>query len=425
MTEARAQGVLVIGAGIAGMQASLLLSKAGRRVHLIERSSVIGGLVARFEEVFTSMECATCLLAPIQQELLQDSKIELITLAEVESVARTATGFRIQVRSKARYVDAAACIGCGACYDNCPVSAPNEYELGLSERKAIFVPCAGALPNVPTIDPNLCLRFRGSECEECRRACGFEAIDFEQEDRLQEFDVGSIVVATGAGILDTGEESRFSHNAEKGIFDALEFERLNASNGPTSGRILLRDGSVPRSVVIVHCVGRDECGYCSSVCCMYSFKFGHHLKSKLPDAEIVHLVRDLCVPGKEGQRFAVEAASRGRMLRITDVEIRSDQDRPVVRYLLESGRTGEISADMVLLACPLIPSPGTGALAALLDLPTGPRGFIHTGEDAEPSSFGGDIVAIGCATGPKNIESSITEANAAVARILREGFPGE
>ncbi|GAG23131.1 unnamed protein product, partial [marine sediment metagenome] len=173
--------VLVIGAGITGVEASLLLSNSGRKVHLVEKTSYTGGTVIKFEEVFSNMECSTCMVAPIQQELLQDKNINLLTLTEVEDVKGSSGNFTVKIHKKARYVDMQNCIGCDACFEPCPVSLKNEFEEGLSERKAIYVPCAGALPNVPMIDTEHCLRFKGKDCKACQEACMFEAIDFKQK----------------------------------------------------------------------------------------------------------------------------------------------------------------------------------------------------------------------------------------------------
>jgi len=184
--------VLVIGAGIAGIEASLLLSKADRKVHLVEKTSYTGGTVIKFEEVFSNMECSTCMVAPVQQELLQNKNINLLTLAEVEDVKGLFGKFTVKIRKKARYVDLQNCIGCNACFEPCPVSLKNEFEEGLSERKAIYVPCTGALPNVPMIDTEHCLRFKGKDCKACQEACMFEAIDFKQKDEQLELKVGCL-----------------------------------------------------------------------------------------------------------------------------------------------------------------------------------------------------------------------------------------
>ncbi len=275
--------VLVIGAGVAGIEASLLLSQSGRRVHLVEKSSFTGGMAVLFEQVFPTFECATCMLSPRQQEVLQDSMIDLLTLSEVQQVEPVPQGFRVKVLKMARFIDANACIGCGACYEPCPISVPNEVELGLATRKAVYVPFAGSLPNVPQIDKERCLHFKGESCQACKDACVFEAIDLEQKDELVELEVGAIIVATGSTLIDLRDVDRYGYGKHSGIYSALELERLFSSNGPTGGNIVQRDGKAPRSVALVHCAGREEQGFCSSVCCLYLLKFNRYLRSKLPD----------------------------------------------------------------------------------------------------------------------------------------------
>jgi heterodisulfide reductase subunit A len=174
--------VLVIGGGIAGIETSLLLANSGRKVYLVEKTSYIGGNVIKFEEVFPNMDCATCMIAPKQQELLADENIELLRLSQVESVSGSAGDFSVKVRKNASYVDLDNCIGCNACFDPCPVEVDNEFEEGLAKRKAIYIPCAGALPNVPVIDTENCVRFKGKECQACQEAGMFEAIDYNQKD---------------------------------------------------------------------------------------------------------------------------------------------------------------------------------------------------------------------------------------------------
>ncbi|MCK4256420.1 CoB--CoM heterodisulfide reductase iron-sulfur subunit A family protein, partial [candidate division WOR-3 bacterium] len=196
--------VLVIGAGISGIEASLLLAEAGRKVYLIEKTSYIGGNVIKYEHVFSNMECATCMLAPKQQELLGNENIVLLTLSEVLDVKGSPGNFVVKVNKKARYVDLINCIGCSACFEPCPVSVKNEFEEGLSERKAIYIPCNGALPNVPSIDTKNCLRFtKGENCQACKEACVFDAVDFNQKDEELELKVGAILVTSGFKPFDT------------------------------------------------------------------------------------------------------------------------------------------------------------------------------------------------------------------------------
>lgn len=416
-------GALVIGAGIAGMEASLLLSKAGRRVHLVERSPITGGNAIRFEEVFSNMECATCMLAPLQQDLLQDPNVELHTLSQLEAIERIPGGLRVLVRQKAGYVDPIACIGCGACYDPCPVIVPNEFELGLSQRKAIYTPCAGALPNVPVVDTAACLRFKGEECQACKEACVFEAIDFEQQDRSLEIDVDEIIVAIGSDTFDPADLPEMGYGTIDNVVTALEFERLFASNGPTEGEIKLKDGGAPGRVAIIHCVGREQVGYCSSVCCMYSLKFNHYLRSKLPGVEILELVVDMCIPGKASQSFCERMAKGTEMIRARDIQVSRGKEGISIAFISSHERE-QRAVDMVILAPAIVPSEGSSNLAKILGLDTGPDGFLvqDEGKEAIPQSR---IHVVGCAGGPMDMQSAVTQAMAAVGRILAVDDGGE
>jgi len=419
--------VLVIGAGVAGIEASLLLSKSDRKVHLVEKTSYTGGTVIKFEEVFSNMECSTCMVAPIQQELLQDKNINLLTLAEVEDVKGSSGNFTVKIRKKARYVDLQNCIGCDACFEPCPVSLKNEFEEGLSERKAIYVPCAGALPNVPMIDTANCLRFKGKDCKACQEACMFEAIDFNQKDEQLELKVGAIIAATGFNTFDPKQTPQYGYGKFDGVYTAFEFERLYASNGPTEGNIILKNGQAPKSVAIIHCVGRDQKGYCSSVCCMYSLKFNHYLKSKIPEIKISEFYTDLCIPGKSHQKFYEKMKETGPdMIRASEIEVTKQGKGMAITYN-GSGKKNSLPVDMVILAPAIEPREDASKLAKALDISLDEYGFLKE-ENRDVSSVvtskPGVFIA-GCVQGAKNIQDSVSQADAAVGKILSSSKRGE
>jgi len=415
--------VLIVGAGIAGIEASLMLSKADRKVHLIEKTSFTGGTAIKFEEVFSNMECSTCMIAPRQQELLQDKNINLLTLAEVEEVKGSSGNFTVKIHKKARYVDMQNCIGCNACFEPCPVSLKNEFEAGLSERKAIYVPCAGALPNVPMIDTDHCLRFKGKDkdCKACQEACMFEAIDFNQKDEQLELKVGAIVAATGFNIFDSKKAPQYGYGKVDDVYTALEFERLYASNGPTEGNIVLKNGDVPKSAAIIHCVGRDEKGYCSSVCCMYSLKFNHYLKSKIPKIKISEFYTDLCIPGKSHQKFYEKMKeTEVDMIRASEIEVAKQGKEIAVKYNNGNGKKGNLPVDMVILAPAIEPRDDSSKLAKILGISVDEYGFFKE-EDPDVSSVvtskPGVFIA-GCSQGAKNIQDSVSQASASVGKTL-------
>jgi len=414
--------VLVIGAGIAGIEASLLLANAGKKVYLVEKASYFGGNVIKLEEVFPNMECATCMIAPKQQELLQNENIELLTLSQVESVQGSVGDFTVKVKKKARYVDMEACIGCNACFEPCPVEVDNEFEERLNKRKAIYTACAGALPNVPAIDAESCLRFKGEDCQACQEACMFEAIDYDQQDEEIELKVEAILVATGFKPFDLSKTSQYGYKKFDNVYSDVEIERICASNGPTEGQIILRSGEAPTSVAIIHCVGREEEGYCSSVCCMSSIKITHFLKHKLPEIKVTHFYSDLCIPGRAYQGFYEEVRENGvDFIRAMPEEVSKQGKGVVIKYKAEDGKENTLNVDMVILAPALEPENESAKLAQMLGIPQGNGGFFTEKEpdlDSSVDTSQEGIFVAGCAQGPKDIPDTVAQAEASVGKIL-------
>jgi heterodisulfide reductase subunit A len=367
------------------------------------------------------MDCATCMIAPKQQELLADENIELLRLSQVESVSGSLGDFSVKVRKKASYVDLENCIGCSACFEPCPVEVDNEFEEGLAKRKAIFIPCAGALPNVPIIDTENCVRFKGQECQACQEACVFEAIDYSQKDEEIEFKVGAIVVATGFESFDVTKTTQYGYKKISDVYSAMEVERICASNGPTQGQIVLQSGEPPKSAAIIHCVGRDKKGYCSSVCCMASLKLSHFIKKKLPEVKITHFYSDLCIPGKDYQKFYEEVKESGvDFVRATVTGVSQSGKERAIKYKTEDGKENTLTADMVILNPALEPGPDSSKLSKILNIRQDKDGFFS---EKEPDLTSIDTVQdgifiAGCAQGPKDIAETVAEAEATAGRIL-------
>ena len=424
MTDQSDEGcVLVIGAGMAGIEASLLLAQADRVVHLVEERPYIGGSVIKFEDIYPNMDCATCMIAPKQQDLLQNNNIHLHTLSSVEKVSGREGNFKVQVLERARYVNATACIGCGMCYEACPVNLDNEFEEGMAKRTAIYVACAGALPNMPSIDTANCLRFKGKgeDCTLCAESCMFEAIELDSKDQVLDLEVSSILVATGYALFDPSPLKDLGYGTVPDVYTAVEFERLYASNGPTEGALKLKNGKEPKSVVIVHCVGRDKVGYCSAVCCLYSLKFAHYVKHKLPDADVTALHTDLCVPGKTHQRFMGKMVEHGTgLVHATDVKVKGGKGAITVGYVDGVGKPSDMKVDMVVLAPAFVPQPGAKGLASILEIDLDEDGFFAHGDGADGpvSTSRKGVFLAGCASGPKDISRVVTEADTAVAGML-------
>jgi len=413
--------VLVIGAGIAGIESSLLLANSGAKVYLVEKASYFGGNVIKWEEVFPNMECATCMIAPKQQELLQNENIELLTLSQVEDVQGSVGDFTAKVKKKARYIDLEACIGCNECFEPCPVEVDNEFEERLSKRKAIYIPCAGALPNAPVIDTANCLRFKGEDCQLCQEACMFEAIDYTQQDEELELKVGALVVATGFKTFDLTQTPQYGYKKLNNVYSIIEVERICASNGPTEGQIIMQNGETPKSVAIIHCVGREEKGYCSSVCCMASIKQAHFLKNKIPGVKIAQLYSALCVPGRIYQRFYEEVKESGvDFIRATVSEVTQQGTGLAIKYKTEDGEENTLNVDMLILAPAIEPAIDSTKLAQILDIPQDEHGFFTEKEpdlDSVDTSREGVFIA-GCAQSPKDVPDTVAEAEATVGRIL-------
>jgi len=427
--------VLVLGAGIAGISAALTLAQKNRTVYLLEKLPFIGGKVALYEDLFPNMKCASCLLDPYLDEVLHNDGIELLTFTEVEEILGSYGNFFVRATRRARSVDPEACIGCGTCSEACPVAVGNEYNSALDERKAIYVPYAGALPNVPVIDRGSCLRFQGEQCSSCQAACPFGAIDFKQEDETLELNIGAVVVATGFDLFDPAEAPQYGYGTVENVLTSFEFERLVNSEGPTGGEILREDGRPPERIALIHCVGSRTAArnnYCSAVCCEYSLKLARLARKKLPETAIVDLSSGLCLPGKEAHRLldhfmADPGTECFRLLSPDSVEVGKEDGKISVNYVAADGQRMSFGCDMVVLA-PAIEAPsGAAALAKLVDILQDGHGFFQE-EDvttAPVSTVRRGIFIAGCCQGPKDIQTSVAQGQAAAGQILSGLIPGE
>lgn len=450
--------VLVIGAGPAGMEAALLLAKAGRKVYLVEKNSFIGGRVARYEEVFPKMECASCMMEPKMDEVLHHENIELLTCSEVQEVLGFLGNFVVRVRKKAGYVDKNKCIGCGACYDQCPVTVKNEFDYNLSDRKAIHVPYTGALPNVPVIDCMSCLRFEGrsdvykqaldqglitkreyetfkaEDCRLCKEACLFDAINYEDKDEVIEREVGGIVVATGFELFDPSVLPQFGYGVYPEVYTSLEFERILSQTGPTCGKLLMKDGREPESVAIIHCVGsrdKDFKDYCSGVCCLYALKFARLVEKHAPSVKVYDFYADWCVPGKDNQAFldSIKKWKNIKFIHTTlpmNVPVKKRNGKLSLACTDVSNGKHVVSADMVVLCPAMVPAKDTARLSELLLIARGKEGFFAEGHTklAPVSTNMEGIFIAGCSQGPKDIQGSVAQAAAAAGEVLSALVPG-
>jgi heterodisulfide reductase subunit A len=291
----------------------------------------------------------------------------------------------------------------------------------MSQKKAIYVACPGALPNAPAIDPEHCVRLNGKkkDCNACEEACGFDAIDFTEKDEPLNLDVGAIIVATGFDQFDVNSLTKFGYGKHPNVYTAMEFERLYAQNGPTSGELTLREDKPIKTAGIIHCIGREEKGYCSGVCCMYSMKLAHFIKDKSPNAKIHEFHTDLCIPGKSHQKFYDGLKKEIDFIRYEDIEVKGKNGNLEISYT-NNGNKNSVKPDMVILSPAMIPSAGTENLAKILGISQDSTGFFST-QDQNLSPIDSEkkgVFVIGCAEGPKDIPDSVSQAEAAAGRVL-------
>jgi len=421
--------VAVIGSGVAGLTAARLLAGADRTVHLVERSAAIGGRVALLGDVYPGLECASCMLEPLMDDVLHHPRIVLHTLSEVEEVLGYKGNFTVRIREHARHVDPDACYGCRTCHAACPVEVPSEADRGLATRRAVYIPYEGALPNATVLDERSCLRFKGEQCDACAAACPFGAIDLEQEDRVVEARVGAIVLATGAETTPLDEAALAG-----GMIDAMTLERMLNSAGPTGGELRLLGREPPRSIALIQC--SDEDGFapvipCSKLCCMSFAKYVHQLREKLPGCEIHRFAWERCVGGKGYKEFADAAEQEPTVKQIRlGVEDRiqgvdTDDGRVAISYT-QGGEWRELEVDLAVVAPPLVGAPRIGELARALRLELGPDGFVVE-EHERLRPFGTRIEGVlvaGCARGPGDIQDSASQGAAAAGSVLSALVPG-
>jgi len=419
---------LVIGGGIAGIQAALDVAEAGFEVLLVEKKPTIGGHMAQLSETFPTLDCSQCILTPKMVEVSRHPNVRLLTYSEVVDVSGYVGNYAVKIRKNPTYVDPDKCNLCGECVDVCPQVVENEFERGLTTRKAIYIPFQQAIPSSYTLDEEACLGLQPLRCSECAKVCEPGAIDFDMQPEIIEEEVGAIIVATGYDLYSIENLSEYGKGKVPDVIDALQFERLLSASGPTRGEIRRpSDGKVPKRIVFVQCAGsrdpENHNPYCSKICCMYTAKHALLYRHAVPDGEAVVFYIDIRAAGKDYEEFVQRATEEERILYIRGkvARIYRDGDDVVVWGVdTLSGKRVEMKADLVVLALSIDPHPSTPAISRILKIGCGSEGFL---KEAHPklrpveTLIAGVFVA-GAGQGPKDIPEAVGQGSGAAAKAI-------
>ena len=421
---------LVIGGGIAGIQTALDIADAGFEVDIVEKKPTIGGKMTQIDKTFPTLDCAACILTPKMVDAAQNENIHIYSYAEVENVKGFVGNFHVTIKKRARYVKEDICTGCGLCTEKCPQKkVPNEFNLGLDNRRAIYIPFAQAVPKVATIDPDYCSMLKSGKCGVCSKVCTAGAIDYHQKDEFIEQDYGAIVVATGFEPIKLDQYNEFAYSQSKDVVTSLEFERLMNAAGPTGGTLLRpSDGTHPKTIVFVQCVGSRCDGskgksYCSKICCMYTAKHAMLCREKYPDTDVYVFYIDVRTPGKNFDEFYRRAVEEYGVHYIKGMVGKVVPENGILKVQasdLLGGQQLHIDADMVVLAAAIEPDKSARPLATMLTASMDTNDFFT---EAHPKlrpveSPTAGIFLSGACQGPKDIPETVAQASAAAAKVI-------
>jgi heterodisulfide reductase subunit A len=425
---------LIIGGGIAGIQAALDIANAGFKVYLVEKTPSIGGKMSQLDKTFPTLDCSACILTPKMVDVASHANIELMTYSQVEKISGYVGNFNVEVRKKARFVDFEKCTGCGVCAEECRLAGriPSEFNMELGNRSAVYLPFPQAVPAKYTIDPQRCLMLTRGKCgksPKCAAACTAGAINFEQKDEIKEFKVGTVIVATGFDVFDAARKPEYGYSDYENVLTGLEMERLISASGPTGGKIVLGKGEeefIPKDIAFIKCVGsRDKSTgneYCSRVCCMYTAKLAHLVKEKIPEANVKIYYMDVRAFGKGFEEFYDRVRREGvRYIRGNPSEIFKRNGKLVVKVENTLNSTPlEDEVDMVVLAVGLEPRKDAREVIDLLRLSqSADRFYLEAHPKLAPvdTAIEGVFLA-GCAQGPKDIPDTVAQAKGAASSAL-------
>ncbi|MFH1322990.1 MAG: CoB--CoM heterodisulfide reductase iron-sulfur subunit A family protein [Methanobacteriota archaeon] len=422
------QRVLVIGAGIAGIQTSLDIANIGYEVVLVEKDQSIGGRMSQLGKTFPTLDCSACILTPKMVEVSLNPKIKLFTYSEIEEISGFIGNFKAKIRKKSRGLDESLCTGCGLCQEKCPTKVPSEYDEGMGKRKAIYTLFPQAVPNIPVIDRANCLYITKGKCGVCKKVCPVGAIDYERGDEIVEEDIGAVVVASGFDPFDPTSKEEYGFGRFKNVITGLQLERLLHTSGPTRGEVIRpSDGEIPKRIAFVQCVGsRDDHTnkYCSRVCCMYAIKNALLIKEHYPESEIFIYYHDIRAFGKGYEEFYKLVQEHGIKFmrgRVAEIFEEEKSKNLVVRAddtLL--GIVTENELDMAVLSVGMVPRSDSSKIQKMLGLATSPDGFFmeaHAKLRPVDTLVDGMFLA-GTAQGPKDIPDTVAQAKGAASSAL-------
>ncbi len=421
--------VLVIGGGVAGMQAALDCADGGLETIIVEKSPSVGGMMARLDKTFPTIDCSICILGPKMVDVAQHEKITLHAYSEIEDVKGYVGNYQVKIRKKATYVDWTKCTGCGECMEKCPgKNAYDHFNFGVAPTKAINIPFPQAIPKKAKIDPQFCRQFLKGKCGVCAKVCPTKAIDYEMQDEVITEEVGAIVVASGYGLINPEMLPEYGGGRYPDVISGIQYERYLNASGPTSGHIIRpSDHEEPKTIVFISCAGsRDKSvgiPYCSNFCCMYIAKQAILTKDHIPDSQSYVFYMDIRSTGKGYDEFTRRAQEeygakyvRGRVSRVFP-----KGKKMVVRGVdTLLGTQVEVEADLVVLATAVTASPGAAQLAEKLHISYDTNGFyVESHPKLRPveTNTSGVFLA-GAAQGPKDIPASVSQGSAAAAKVL-------
>ncbi len=417
ISEKSSREILIIGGGVAGITAALELGYLGHKVHVVEKRSSIGGNMAKLTKVFPTLDCAQCILTPRMAEIGRNPNVNLLTYAEVQDVSGRPGNYTVNVFMKPRGVDTEKCRSCGVCTKVCPVTAIDEYNEGLSQRKAAYIEFPQAVPSTYTIDFDAC-----TKCGKCEQICPAKAINLEDKGKIVTRNVGAIIMATGYQLYDANMLQNYGYGIYKDVITMMDLERLTSASGPTEGFIRRADGSDVRKMAIILCAGsRDKnyIPYCSRICCMYSLKQAFVLK-KMLGIDVYIYYTDIRATGKGYEALYWRDEEAGVVfIRGKVAEIWKKNDKLVA--LAEDTLMGEVREDefdLIALATPMVPPSELKELAGKMKLSLGEDGFIqekHPKLDPVDTLVTG-VFACGCAISPKDVRDTVSDALGAAAK---------